>query len=314
MEILPSIHQLRDPFDTDIWVSVYLLTGTCPALIDTGTAQTPERTVLPYLQQIDLDPREIQVIVCTHHHSDHAGSAAHLKQVTEAEVWAHSKEILLLEQPWQQVEWLRAAYPSYHPYLGKSRAEIERELPREVSVERTVGDGEVISLGDSQWQVLHTPGHTAGIISLYQPEQRWLLTSDAVQAGGTPGGLAYYHDVVAYQATLDRLARVDIWRWLVGHPYQPMLRGVLQGEEIQHFLDLSRQVVDSYDREILKTLQQSAEPMTLGQVTDVLRRRYQCSGPYFLSVATVATHLKELAAQGEIWQLEDGPGNNLYLG
>lgn len=308
MEILPGVHQLRDSFDTDLWVSVYLLTGTRPALIDTGTAETPERTVLPYLQQIGLDPREIQVIVCTHHHPDHAGGMAYLAQVTGAEVWANSREKPLLEQPWRQVEWLRTMYPEYHPYVGKSPAEIQLELPQAVSVERVAGEGEAITLGNYPWQVLHTPGHTAGIISLYQPEQQWLLSSDAVQARGTPGGLAYYHDVGAYQATLDRLAEFDIQHWLVGHPYQPLLRGILQGPEVKRFLNLSRQAVADYNRDILKILQQSTTPLTLGQVTDRLRRRYRCRGPYFLSVATAATHLKELAAQGKIWQAQDGSG------
>jgi glyoxylase-like metal-dependent hydrolase (beta-lactamase superfamily II) len=45
-------------------------------------------------------------------------------------------------------------------------------------------DGQNIDLGTSQLEVIHTPGHTPGSISLYKPDEKALFTGDTVFAGG----------------------------------------------------------------------------------------------------------------------------------
>ena len=42
----------------------------------------------------------------------------------------------------------------------------------------TLADGDVLQLGSEDWQVLHTPGHSGGLICLYQPQRRLLISSD----------------------------------------------------------------------------------------------------------------------------------------
>ena len=56
-------------------------------------------------------------------------------------------------------------------------------------------DGQVLNLGDTQWTVLHTPGHTPGGVSYYCPQARAVLTGDALFDGSIgrtdiPGGSA----------------------------------------------------------------------------------------------------------------------------
>jgi len=41
-------------------------------------------------------------------------------------------------------------------------------------------DGQIVRLGDSHWQVVATPGHTPGHLSLWQPEERLLVVGDAL--------------------------------------------------------------------------------------------------------------------------------------
>ncbi len=47
-----------------------------------------------------------------------------------------------------------------------------------------VKDGDVISVGDFEFEILHTPGHTYGSISLLEKKQRFILTGDGVQKNG----------------------------------------------------------------------------------------------------------------------------------
>ncbi|MGW3485592.1 MBL fold metallo-hydrolase [Rhodococcus indonesiensis] len=38
----------------------------------------------------------------------------------------------------------------------------------------------MLRLGDTDWQVLHTPGHTAGHLALWQPDNQLLVVGDAL--------------------------------------------------------------------------------------------------------------------------------------
>jgi len=51
------------------------------------------------------------------------------------------------------------------------------------SVQNLIG-GETFTTGDHDLEVIHTPGHTAGGICLYDREHRILLSGDTVFAGG----------------------------------------------------------------------------------------------------------------------------------
>jgi glyoxylase-like metal-dependent hydrolase (beta-lactamase superfamily II) len=51
------------------------------------------------------------------------------------------------------------------------------------TVSHSYEDGDTIPLGPLRLRVIHTPGHAAGQISLYAPQQRFLISADAVWDG-----------------------------------------------------------------------------------------------------------------------------------
>jgi glyoxylase-like metal-dependent hydrolase (beta-lactamase superfamily II) len=48
------------------------------------------------------------------------------------------------------------------------------------TVDETLRDGQVLRLGDADWEVLRTPGHAPGHVSLWQPDERLLMVGDAL--------------------------------------------------------------------------------------------------------------------------------------
>ena len=68
-----------------------------------------------------------------------------------------------------------------------------------------VKDGDVIDLGDRAFTVLHTPGHTAGSICLWDPASRILFSGDAIYVDAKLG----WEDPVAFVASLERLRDLD---------------------------------------------------------------------------------------------------------
>jgi hydroxyacylglutathione hydrolase len=110
-------------------------------IIDPGA---DAREILRVVEKLDL---KIKLIVLTHRHPDHVGAAARVKQSTGAEMAAHAECARYLPQS-----------PSYiyePPYEGAP------------AVERVLGDGDGIEIGELHFKVLHTPGHTPCGISIY---------------------------------------------------------------------------------------------------------------------------------------------------
>lgn len=107
----------------------------------------------------------VGLIVLTHPHWDHIVDAAALKSATGAEVAAHPDARSWLEKP--------APLVMPIPYV------IEPIMP-----DRQLAAGDVISVGRYRFQVIPTPGHAPGQISLYEPEERTLFVGDTLFAGG----------------------------------------------------------------------------------------------------------------------------------
>ena len=104
----------------------------------------------------------VKAIVITHAHIDHIGGAAKLKALTGAPVYMNSADTGLYDHLSVQASWLGVKTPE--------RTEIDVE----------VHDGDVVRLPNAEFQILHTPGHTQGSISLWIPSENKLIAGDTL--------------------------------------------------------------------------------------------------------------------------------------
>jgi len=88
------------------------------------------------------------------------------------------------------------------------------------TVDGVVNPGDVLKLGDVEWQVLGAPGHHAHSVIYYAPEHKLLLSADALWQNGFgvifpelegDGGFA------EARATLDLIATLDVKLVVPGH-------------------------------------------------------------------------------------------------
>jgi glyoxylase-like metal-dependent hydrolase (beta-lactamase superfamily II) len=153
--------------------NVYLLTSTEGlTLVDAGLAGDADR-IVAQLQEAGHAPSELHTIVLTHGHGDHIGGAAALARRSGARILAHRDDVPIIERT-QSLPFRSLVQRLMFAFADRV---LFRVSP--CPVDRPLDDGEVIEpLGGMH--VIHTPGHTPGSISLYQPERRILFCGDAL--------------------------------------------------------------------------------------------------------------------------------------
>jgi len=99
-------------------------------------------------KQVEESNLRVKYIVLTHGHFDHTGALAQLKKATEAEILIHAEDASMLSPTGQT-----------QPFLLDSGAD-------PCPADRTLKEGDRVQFGQVCLEVLHTPGHTHGGISL----------------------------------------------------------------------------------------------------------------------------------------------------
>jgi hydroxyacylglutathione hydrolase len=136
----------------------------------------------PVVKRIDELGVEVELILCTHHHWDHIGANQALVERYDVPVCAHSSD-----------------------------------APRIPAFSRGVEEGDTISIGDLEAEVLFVPGHTSGHVAYLLPGA--VFTGDCLFAGGC-GRLFEGSPALMYEALNVKLAGLpDDTKVHCGHEY-----------------------------------------------------------------------------------------------
>lgn len=149
------------------------------AVIDPGYTGS-YRAVLRFLGQLPLEPPQLDWVILTHHHIDHAGTALAVCEATGARLAIHRAD----------APYLRARRPRDRMTLWGLADRLPRRWARFVV---SCADCELVPLDDGDaiagLRVVHAPGHTPGSICLWSASESALFTGDVLnneRGIGTP--------------------------------------------------------------------------------------------------------------------------------
>nr|MDO8081753.1 MBL fold metallo-hydrolase [Candidatus Freyarchaeota archaeon] len=200
MEIMDQIAMIPG----QSWASnVYVVGKEDLALIDSGLNRDFESYIIRQIESLGLQPNRIKKLVITHFHPDHIGGAIEIVNFCAPQVMVHEIE---------------ARY-------------IEEKMGLDVQVK--LKDGDMVQLGNMNFQVIHTPGHSPGAICLYNAENKVLFSGDTVFAFGIgrtdiPGG-----DTSKLKKSIKKLTELDVQVLLPGH-YVPVLGNANENIQIDY--------------------------------------------------------------------------------
>jgi len=165
------------------------------AIIDPGG---DEDRILDYCNKNQL---QVEYIINTHGHPDHVCGNARIQEATGAKIVMHSADAAYFSDP---------RIKDYFSSLG---------LPESPPIALTVEDGDSIAIGEEQLQVIHTPGHTPGGISLYCAPH--CFTGDTLFVGAVgrtdfPGGSMEQMTTAIQKRLLTLPPETIVWP---GHGY-----------------------------------------------------------------------------------------------
>jgi glyoxylase-like metal-dependent hydrolase (beta-lactamase superfamily II) len=188
------------PFDL---VNSFLLEDSDGSLtlVDTGYKRA-DKKIVAALAGLGKAPQDVQRIVLTHAHSDHAGGLAKAKEKTGAAVLSHDRDATYLQS-------------GKTPQLDASTRK-GRLLNRvrggfgKVEVAQTFQDGELLPIAGGL-RVVHTPGHTPGHVSLLHEGTGVLITGDAIfnVRGLRYSPASFCTDIKLSRDTADRLGDLE---------------------------------------------------------------------------------------------------------
>lgn len=176
-------------------VNLFLVAGRKRAvLIDTGAGIGPLREDVAALTDLPLD------VLITHGDPDHVGGAGLFDQVyLHPADWEYSRRLPLTNE--MRAWFAKSRGPIRNPGHVEEIVSLvpAQELPAPAYL--PLAEGMVFDLGGRSLEVLHTPGHTPGSVSLLDKENRLLFTGDMVNVSMALAG----HDFTQYTASLRKM-------------------------------------------------------------------------------------------------------------
>jgi glyoxylase-like metal-dependent hydrolase (beta-lactamase superfamily II) len=173
---------------------IFLLKGFCNSYYINDKVKILIDAGADFLGQVDI-------LILTHIHPDHVFYANKIKNRTGCKIFIGKGDDNVNEFLFYCPNWKGNAIEKF-------------------SIDKTLKGGEIIDSGDYNFEIIQTPGHTLGGISLYEKKHKILFSGDTIFKKGIIGRTDLVHsDKKLMDKTLKKLEKLDYEKLFAGHDY-----------------------------------------------------------------------------------------------
>lgn len=184
----------RDPYENNC--NTYVIQGEKTVLIDPGHTRHLEK-VFDQMEEDDLAPQKIDLILITHSHPDHMEGAEVFKDKTVRIAMGKEEERYLLKSGKMLFDMMGMPLPN-------------------IRIDFYLKEGE-LRLGSQDFRIYQSPGHSPGSLTVYWPDRKVLFTGDVVFLGGIGRTDFLEGNSKHLMDSIERLSRLDTELLLPGH-------------------------------------------------------------------------------------------------
>lgn len=149
-----------------------------------------------------VDGASLRFVILTHSDWDHVLGPEHLPPATIVAQEGYTERL--------DPVGVQAALAAFERHVGVDRARsFEPPLP-----DLTFSDSTAVHVGELELRLEHAPGHTADMLTVYEPESATLWAADVLSEVEIP---LVVHDLAAYERTLARIAELELATLVPGH-------------------------------------------------------------------------------------------------
>lgn len=169
-----------------------------------------------------IEQKTVKDIIITHYHPDHFGYAGTLQQLTNAEVWMSEvdKQAGLITWEPDSLEVVRKNYETcglpthFASELTTDEGSFNPKVKPYPHVNHLLEEGMKIIFGKYEYEVIFTPGHSDGLITLYNKENSILFSTDHILPRISPN-ISYWfrgieNPLKAFFASLEKIKLLNV--------------------------------------------------------------------------------------------------------
>ncbi len=293
-------------------IYVYLLReNNHLALVDCGLDRPESQQNLDEsLAQLGLAPGQLTDIFVTHGHPDHIGQLDRLRRLApEARLHIHKQEYTYMAGRAADPPLARLKFKQWFEQNGLNEFSSNdftetgiETLPDLKDGDRLLQDGEMINFEPSavpdhpvsHWNVIWTPGHTAGHFVLYNAGRQLMLSGDHL-LGSISSNIGKYpgstdDPLGDFINSLERISQLEISEVFPAH-----------GKTFNNHRERIKELLDHHRQRLAKiyaSLEQ--RPRTAAQVVEVIWGDRAVGIHRYLAMVEALSHLERLRREGYV--------------
>ena len=200
LEILEDLYFIKRGY---LCANHFALRSPAPVLIDSGYKASWVQT-RSLLEKLGIDISAVARIINTHTHCDHIGGNQALQSLSGCRIALHPAGKGFME-----------AHDARSPWWSYYHQEADF-----FEVTEALEDGAQIDVGPHAFEIIHTPGHAADGLVLYNRRQRLLMSSDTLWEHDIPVmtlRIEGERAVAIMLASLEKISRLAVDKVYPGH-------------------------------------------------------------------------------------------------